>query len=334
VAITDPEVLARFSLGRGRARAASEDLFVESLGAAVRPGGRAAVILPWSILHNNRKRAVREILEGDFRIADTVELPEGVFRPFGGAAGRAVLLGLLRLPAPPTVQRTARIADPGYDVRSVHLRPTSSAEVDALIAGEGWSIATSVVQDDRIPVGSLARVVPPASPAPEARLADLADVDRQTGEVTPRAGPLTARRALAAGEVWVSRLRPELGTIGWSVAFDQVLAGSPEWIALDASASSGWLAAALRTPTWRASLPVTTGQTRPRTTPEAVLESRIRPPGDTALRWTLVSSRILRERARLRDRLLALQAAMDAYQAGEVGLDALEAALAAAEAER
>ncbi len=334
VAVTAPSVLARYTLGAGRHRVASEELFVESLAAAVAPGGRAVVILPWSILHNARKRPVFELLERGFALAATVALPEGVFRPFGGAAGRAVVLVLHRRPCAEVVRRFAQVHDPGYDVRSVHLRPTSSGEIDRLIAGAGWAVPTSSRVRDAVAVGELARVVPPAAPgAAHAQVVDLADVDRQTGEATPRPATTAGRQALAAGQVWVSRMRPELGTVGYSVAFDEALAGSPEWIALEASASSGWLAAALRTPTWRASLPVTSGQTRPRTTPEAILESRVRTPGDLALRWTLVTGRLLRSRARLRRAMLQLQAAMDAYQAGEIEIDALEAALAAAEVE-
>jgi hypothetical protein len=131
--------------------------------------------------------------------------------------------------------------------------------------------------------------------------------------------------------VWFARLRPELGIVGWAPGAPEPLAGSPEFVALEAGDDAGFLAAALRSPAWRARLPSTTGQTRPRTTPGDVLATPVRPPAGLGARWTAVSAHLLAARARARDGLAALQAAMDAYQAGTLDAAELERALAAVE---
>jgi hypothetical protein len=157
------------------------------------------------------------------------------------------------------------------------------------------------------------------------RRADLADTDRSTGELlaVPVAGDALegARQAVAPGDVLVARLRPELGNV---VVADQPAVGSPEWIVLRPERMSHWLLHALRTPTWRASLPVTAGQTRPRTTPDAVLDSAIAWPGEEIAQLVdAASSRVMTERARLRERLLQIQDAVDRFAAGDLDAEGL-----------
>jgi hypothetical protein len=340
VAIDDPAVLARFESGRGRKRVGSDVLFVEVIERWVRPGGRAALVLPFSVLSNRSMAAVRDRIDRHWRRIAICALPEGVFRPFGGAAGRAVLLWLERrggaaeriVPC-----RWATLRDPGYDPRRQQLRVTSEREIDGLLAGEGWtdlpagawgpetagegrrvrSFATLAAERVR-PTGPVLR-------------ADLADTDRTTGELlaVPTDGSELqgARQPLSAGDVLVARLRPALGNV---VVADRPAVGSPEWIVLRPERWSHWLMHALRTPTWRDGLPVTDGQTRPRTTVEAVLDSAVAWPGDEIAQAVHeLSADLLRERARLRAQLGELQIAIDRFAAGEIDAEGLMEAVGA-----
>lgn len=341
VDVDDPAVLERFDLGRGRLRVSSDRLFVEAIEGWVRPGGRAGIVLPFSVLVNPSHADVRARIEAAWDRLGVCALPEGVFRPFGGAAGRACLLWLRRRPhlhgRVPTVW--AELADPGYDVRLQRFRATCDEEVQALRQGFGWrelptGAWTPPASGRGIAVAALADLreerVGRAGPAP-VRCADLADADRTTGEVRPRTVPAIegARVRIEAGDVLVARLRPNLGNV--AVAPEPLL-GSPEWIVLAPRRHRHWLLHALRAPAWRASLPVTGGQTRPRTSAGAVLASKVPWPGDAlAGRIDALSARLLAERAALRDRLDRLQAAVDGFAAGDLDEEALEVAVAEVE---
>jgi hypothetical protein len=288
------------------------------------------VVLPFSILANRSTAELRARLDAGWHRLAILALPEGVFRPFGGAAGRAVLLWLERRGAPDHVERPCRwgeLSDPGYDVRARSLRRTTEAEVEARVAGEGFQDLpggawTPAAVGEGVRVGSLGRLRQERAEAPQ-WVADLADADRSTGELLPRpvaADPVGAARvALHPGDVVVARMRPNLGNVAL-VPPGPPGAGSPEWIVLSPEAGVGpWLLHALRTPTWRGSLPVATGQTRPRTHADAVVASAVAWPGEAlAEKVGALSSRWMAERAELRDRLLALQAAVDAFAAGEI----------------
>lgn len=336
VPITDRARLDRFERGRGRARVPSDHLFVEAIEAWVRPGGRAALVLPFSIVANRSAAGLRERIDARWHRLATCALPEGVFRPFGGAAGRAVLLWLeRRAPGarPRAGGRWAVLTDPGYDVRASQVRPTSPAEVDGLAAGEGWTVlppgawtAPAVARGTRR-VGDLA-AVRMARAVAGAPVVDLADVDRSLGEIVPRSGGGGPRIALRAADVLVARLRPNLGNVARVPERSPPLAGSPEWIPLTPVAHGPYLLHALRTPTWRGSLPIADGQTRPRTSAEAVLASAIPWPGEElAARIDALSAGWFAERAALRARLTGLQALVDRFAAGEIDEAALAAGL-------
>jgi hypothetical protein len=160
---------------------------------------------------------------------------------------------------------------------------------------------------------------------------DLADVDRSTGEARPRsvlgaevAGP---RATFEEGDVLVSKLRPELGTVAIARRArgqEGPLVGSPEWLVLRPRGLGHFLMHALRTPAWRAELPATTGQTRPRISAEDVSASRVRWPGPAvAAEIERLATRLHAEAASVREALLALQDAMDRHAAGEIDDDAL-----------
>ncbi|MFT5460949.1 MAG: hypothetical protein ACI9K2_007470, partial [Myxococcota bacterium] len=72
--------------------------------------------------------------------------------------------------------------------------------------------------------------------------------------------------------------------------------------------------------------PLTGGQTRPRTTADAILESCVAWPGEaTARRVGELSSQIVSTRARLREALLRLQYAVDRFAQGELTSAELDA---------
>jgi hypothetical protein len=340
VAITDRARLDRYELGRGRARVRSDHLFVEALERWVSPGGWAAVVLPFTIVANRVGEVLRQRIDAGWVRRGICALPEGVFRPFGGAAGRAVLLWLQRAAsgAAEAPCRWAELRDPGYDVRGKQIRATSSAEVDALVEGVGWcELPAGAWSPPRarsgVPVGSLARWRREgrSDGVQGAKVADLADADRATGELLPRepvGDERSARIRLVPGDVVVARLRPNLGNVARVPPGEDLVVGSPEWVPLEPVAHGGWLLHALRTPTWRGSLPIASGQTRPRTTPQDVLASTVPWPGEAlAARVDALSSRLLSERARLRAEVEALQRAVDAFAAGEVDEEGLRAAL-------
>ncbi|MCB9674602.1 MAG: SAM-dependent DNA methyltransferase [Alphaproteobacteria bacterium] len=339
VDVRDPGVLARYALAEGAVRASSDVLFMEALERWVKPGGLAGIVIPWTLVANASAERVRARVDGAFRRLALCALPEGVFRPFGGAAGRAAVLWLQRRPCADGPMAYAELEDPGYDVRSTALKPTGTGEIDALRAGRGWRDL-----DGWLPEAP-ATAHPPLSAwigvdtdavvlDGEASVADLADADRATGELLPRQEAVQGRRAvLKPGQVLVSRMRPALGNVALVPPGPEHV-GSPEWIRLVPTHHAHYAFHALRSPAWRAQLPPTTGQTRPRTDPETVLATAVPMPGTALLdRIEALSAGLLEARRRSRARLLALQEAIDAYVSGELDEAALGRRLAELEAE-
>ncbi len=326
VPIRDPDVLGAH--GWREATALSDQLFAALLVRWVRPGGRAGVVMPASLLSNRTFAATRRVLEEGFVRTDLCLLPEGVFRPFGGAAGRAVLLWMRRRDGacplfgdPPT--SWASLTDPGYDPRSLALKPTSDLEIDRLVAGKGWRpLAPGAWRPEGATIAGrrLAEVADlrkerAPTDGPVRRL-DLGDVDPSTGEARPVADvDLGGRRRLHAGDVLVSRLRPERGNVTVVPADEgaEPTVGSPEWVVLEVPEGPHWVWLVTRTEAWRRQLPVAAGQTRPRTTADAVLETRLPWPEGLVQRADAVAARLLAERAALARELEALQNATATY---------------------
>jgi methylase of polypeptide subunit release factors len=345
VELDDPDLLGRYEMGRGRARLSSDQLFLEAIERWVRPGGRAGLVLPYSILANESAAALRERLDRAWVRTALCALPEGVFRPFGGAAGRAVLLWLQRRPAPPRPCRWAELADPGYDVRSRHYRPTSPAQVHALLEGQGWQelpdgAFTPRASAQGAPLSELCTLVSERcrpSSLGAVVLAELADADRSLGELHPRevdgAELPGVRVAIGAGDVLVSQLRPNLGNVALAPPTGRPLVGSPEWLVLRPVRFPHLLLHLLRTPAWREALPTTTGQTRPRLRSDDVLASAVRWPEQERVGAAVdaVSSRLFEARRRARQALRELQGLVDRYAAGELDEEALLEQLAQVE---
>lgn len=321
VPIRDRAVLDRYALGRGVDRLSSDQLFVEALEGWVRPGGYAALVMPWTLVANPRAEVLRERIDQAWCRRALCVLPEGVFRPFGGAAGRAALLWLQRRPTDEGPMDWAELSDPGYDPRSTRLVPTSDSEVEALAAGEGWRTVGGWVPTRRPAVGpplsDWVEVDRSMAPGGAGQLTiDLADVDRSTGEVRPRRTDNRGRRAaLSADQVLLARMRPALGNVAW-VRPGVEAVGSPEWIRLQ-TAHPQFLLRALRSQAWRDQLPPTTGQTRPRTDAETVLDTRLPLPSDPTLaRVEALGRSLFAEKARLEERLAALEQAVQDYVEG------------------
>jgi len=339
VEIREPTVLSRYALsGTGR-RALSDVLFMEALESWVRPGGVAAVVVPWTLIANPSAGPVRDRVDAHWRRLALCALPEGVFRPFGGAAGRAALLWLQRRPCEAGFMAWSELADPGYDVRSTTLKPTRSAQLDALCMGDGWRWITGWLPDtaDRAhpPLSSWMSVDSRCVSAGEDAVSiELADTDKRTGEVLPRVARLKGRRAvLEPGQVLVARMRPALGNVALMPPGLDAL-GSPEWIRLVPAHHPHYALHALRSPAWRAQLPPTTGQTRPRTDSQTVLETSVPLPQPALLdRIEALSAGLFEERRRSRARILALQGAVDGFVSGELDERALAEHLAELEAE-
>lgn len=344
VEVADPAVLARYELADGRARMASDALFAEAIEGWVRPGGLAGIVMPYSVLVNPSYRRVRERLDAAWERTGVCSLPEGVFRPFGGAAGRACVLWLRRRGAGtgPVRCRWAELADPGYDVRSKHHRPTDDTEILGLMAGQGWrSLAPGAwvpVPDafaPGVPSRPLQDLAEPVTQRPDpkraATLVELADVDKATGEVTG-ARAVTPEQvrwpkvAMARGDVLVSRLRPELNNVAVVPSLPAPVIGSTEWVVLRPLRLRYFLLLSMRTPAWRRQLPVTSGQTRPRTAASSVHATRVAWPGEeVASRIDALAGRLLRQRALALQGLRRLQRGVEAYGAGEIDAEALAA---------
>lgn len=363
VDIEDPEVLRHYSLARGRARASSDVLFVEAAWRLLRPGGRLVVVLPHSVLANPRHEPLRAWMSERFVRRAVVSLPEGVFRPFGGAASRAAVVALQKRPAELKPWLVARVTNPGFDPR---LRTYKRTEPDDL------ALLRIALRDDRIArvgptepswepdallsepavapgvptlsLGDLAELSPwtvrPADdPAARYTEIDLADVDKATGEVSG-ARALSgseftgAKTAFREGDLLLSRIRPELNNVVLARRPDpdlpEDLCGSSEWIRLVPRKTPRFVLLAARSEFARRQLRATGGQTRPRIQPADLPEIQLPDPGP-ALRKQL--DVMLREaydqRLQARRRIDQITALYHAFGRGELSADELRAALAA-----
>ena len=359
----DPAVLAGFSLAEGRRAVSSDVLFVEAAWRRLRPGGRMVVVLPHSVLANATFSALRDWIAERFVRRAILSLPEGVFRPFGGAASRAAVLSLQKRPAELRRWVIATVTEPGFDTHSKAYRRTEpdglallrlawrartlataaadepSWEPDALLSQSG--IAPGVPS---VLLGALAPLAPHTvrpEDRPESSFTeiDLADVDKATGEVSAahaRAGSefSGAKTAFDEGDLLFSRMRPELNNVvlAWrpDPALPEELCGSSEWVRMRPPRDPGFALLAARSSFARAQLTATGGQTRPRIRPADLPEIVLPDPGP-ALRARL--SALLEEahavRRAARQRIDRLSALYEAFGRGEISAGALSAALTA-----
>lgn len=365
VAIEDPDVLRGYALARGKSRIASDVLFVEAAWRMLRPGGRLSVVLPHSVLANSSYAVLRAWVDERFVRRALISLPEGVFRPFGGAASRAAIVVLQKRPAELRPWRVARVTNPGFDPKSRTYRRTEPDELALLrlalyhdriarvpATEPSWEpdeILAEQPVSDGVPtttLGELAELAPwslrPSDRPDEVFTEiDLADIDKATGEVSDAralrgdafAG---AKTAFHEGDLLMSRIRPELNNVVLArrpdPALPDNLCGSSEWVRLTPRANPRFTLLAARSPFVRAQLRATGGQTRPRIRAADIPELVVPDPGPALrARMDALLDEAYELRFRARQRMDQVAALYEAFGHGQIDLAALEAALAALE---
>lgn len=363
VDIDDPQVLAGYALARGRPRASSDVLFLEAAWRRLRTGGRMSVVLPHSILANPRFADLRAWLGERFVRRALVSLPEGVFRPFGGAASRAAIVVLHKRPAELRPFFVATVTCPGFDTRSKTYKRREPDELALLrLAARGGALETAPYEHPSwepdvlkrsgaaapevptVALGRLAALAPwPVKPSdmPDAVFTeiDLADVDKATGEVSGARIRLGAefsghKTAFHEGDLLIARMRPELNNVVLAERPDPelpaALVGSSEWVRLVPVATPRFALLAARSSFARAQLRATNGQTRPRVNPADLPDLELPDPGP-ALRAQLdaLLGEAYAARLQARRRLDAITALYEAFGSGQIDASALAAALAA-----
>jgi SAM-dependent methyltransferase len=344
VPITDPTVLARYTLAHDRARQQSDVLFLEAAHARLRPGGRLGVVLPWSVVSNPRFASLRAWLAERFVRKAIVGLPEGVFRPFGGAAGRAALVVLEKRPASAAPWIAAMVDHLGYDPRRNRVVPTlpdgladlataARAGTAPLAPADSphWSPVAITHRSSIAPgrtiasLGSLATLDRRAlKVGPHERLTeiDLADVDKNTGEVTAareKSGQdiRGSKAELFPGDLVVARMRPSLNNVALVRPPDPTLPerifGSSEWVRLVPRSHPHFVLTAARSEFVREALADTGGQTRPRASVQAIENAEVPVPSPAAV---ALLDRIIGDAHRVRARArLRMDHATEAYAA-------------------
>ena len=219
VDVVDPDALAGSDLAAGRKSISSDHLFLEAAWRRLRPGGRMVALLPRSLLANPSTNHLREWIDERFVRRAVVALPEGVFRPFGGAASQACIVSLDRRPAELRPWWMAQVEQPGFDPTRRAYRRTDVDELgllrlalrEPLPEGARRPLAAGFVERqpaherrwlptladpsgaiaDGVPTVPLYALVAPEprvvypldDPAAEWTVVDLGDADKQTGEV-------------------------------------------------------------------------------------------------------------------------------------------------------
>lgn len=361
VDIDHPDALRRFALTRGRRRVSSDELFVEAAWRRLRPGGRLATVMPFSVLANPRYDGLRDWIDERFVRRAVISLPEGVFRPFGGTAARACVLCLAKRPAELKRWLVAQVRSPGYDPTRKVYKPCEPDELALLrLALRDGSFPTAAatrrewVPDALLADDAIAPEVPTTTLGELARIdgstfrpsdrgddrfteIDLADVDKGTGEVTSArardgrefVGP---KVLFEEGDILFGRMRPNLNNVALAARPDPslpaALCGSSEWARLRPSERPHFALVAARSTFVRAQLRGASGQTRPRVGVTDLPAIRVPFPGEGARdRIERIVGEAHAQRLAARRRLDAAARLYEAYGAGELDEAALIVAL-------
>jgi len=363
VPIERAELLRAYTLAEGRARVQSDVLFLEAAHRLLRPGGRLGVVLPWSLVTNPRFASLRAWVDARFERRAIVGLPEGVFRPFGGAAGRAAVVVLQKCPAERKPWVAAMVHHLGYNPRRSRLFRThpdglkdlARSVIDGTAprvaaGGSEWSPARLTRQAgiaagcETVTLGQLApvhkrRIRPSTQPGAAFTEIDLADIDKHTGEVSlahlRNGADIRGTKAhLHPGDLLVARMRPALNNVALLAPAEESptdpIAGSTEWVSLVPHRQPHFALVAARSDFVRAQLSATGGQTRPRTSAKAIASAEVPFPSDSArshLERIVGQALLVRRKARLR--LDAAQSAYASWGRGELDDDGLLEALQA-----
>jgi len=366
VRIEDPEALKHFSIAHGRGRVVSDTLFLQAAHDRLRPGGRLAVVLPRSVLSNDSYSWLRQWLQARFVRRAIVTLPEGVFRPFGGTSARAAVLVLEKLPAPIHDFAIGVVEHPGYDPTRKRFYATEKDDLSAIriawkqgamiavpAGSRSWipeEILTQSTIPVEVPVLTLGEVAPLAqqqSFRPTEALhksyteIDLADVDKQTGEVSAGRARLGAdfkgsKTPFDAGDLLFARIRPSLNNVVIASKphpdLPSTLCGSSEWVRLKPEIDTYFALTAARSRFVRDQLKSTGGQTRPRIKADDLPGLFVPDPG-AANRATIdrIVRRAMTARLQARQELAAVTSLYDAFGRGEIDEDVLAKGLAALE---
>ena len=362
VRINDPDALRHFSLAQGRGRVVSDTLFLQAAHDRLRPGGRLAVVLPRSILTNDSYQWLRSWLNARFERRAIISLPEGIFRPFGGTTARACIVVLEKHPARAGSFSVGMVEDPGYDTSRKSFRRTEGDDLSALriahaqqslpqVASTAFSwvpeqlLGTSSIPDD-VPVLTLGEVAPlakkqsfrPSDSGPDGFTEiDLADVDKQTGEISSarlRRGRdfKGSKTPFSEGDLLFARIRPSLNNVVMAQRphpdLPDRMAGSSEWIRLQPAAHEYFALVAARSSFVRDQLQGTGGQTRPRIKAEDLPGLFIPDPGpENRSRMNAIVRRAMELRLQARQNMDAVVSMYESFGRGELTAAELEAAL-------
>lgn len=356
--ITDAAILQRH--GFSRAKVSSDVLFLRAALARLRPAGRLATVLPWSILTTPALAWLRDELDATCVREAVVSLPEGVFLPFGGTMTRACVVVLRKRPAMMARTLYAVVQQPGYDVARRSYRRTETDEFFALrqhLRGGDFAHAIRICHPSWLPADVLAEAGGIERPTESEGLSTFCVADRvevqkgrrrpenpgtalSLGDVDPAVGefiagsvpsPETDFVEVFPGEIVFGRMRPALGKIAMvespNAAWALPLVASPEFLILKPEGEPDFLLMALRSRFAIEGLPATSGQTRPRARTEDITRLNLPDlPDGARRRIDLLLGKARRER-RVR-RQVILDTARLYLQFGEGKID--EATLSAA----
>jgi len=325
-----------------------------------------AVVLPRSILSNDSYSWLRQWLSARFVRRAIVSLPEGVFRPFGGTTARASVLVLEKLPAQTRSFVVGVVENPGYDPSRKAFRKTDTDDLSTLRVG--WQqrtlptapataptwvpeelLSQSTIPED-VAVLTLGEVAPLAKqqsfrPNDMGTTlyteVDLADVDKQTGEVSDarvrQAGDFKGSKTpFVEGELLFARIRQSLNNVVIAQRphpdLPIEMCGSSEWIRLQPQHESYFALVAARSRFVRDQLKSTGGQTRPRIKADDLPYLYVPDPGvDNRSTIDRIVSAAFEARLRARNQLDAVTSLYEQFGRGEIDEDALSVALAEVE---
>jgi len=366
VRIDDPLALQNFSLAQGRSRVVSDTLFLAAAHDRLRPGGRLAVVLPRSVFSNDSYAWLRAWLSARFVRRAIVSLPEGIFRPFGGTSARAVVLVLQKLPVQVDDFVVGVVEHPGYDTSTKRFRATEIDDLGALrIAfkqgtmpkvaanAQSWlpeDVLTESTIPEHVPVVTLGEVAPLAkrqsfrpahSEFSEFTEIDLADVDKQLGEVSGGRARQSqdfpgSKTPFEVGDLLFARIRPALNNVVIAskphVDGPDALCGSSEWIRLKPVDQPHFSLVAARAQCVRDQLTATGGQTRPRIKASDLPGLFVPDPGaENRTSIDRIVGRAMAVRAKARRDLEAVTVLYAAFGAGEIDASTLAVGLKALE---
>jgi type I restriction enzyme M protein len=135
--VTDRRVLEKYENGRGRRAQAPGILFVELCIRLLRPGGRAAILVPDGILSNMGRDyvALRRYVLRKCLLRAVVSLPAGTFKQYGTDVKTSVLL-LQRKRSPEETQEYVFMAIArhiGYDTHAERYRKEPQNDLPTLL---------------------------------------------------------------------------------------------------------------------------------------------------------------------------------------------------------